>query len=509
MTAPVCSILHAGHERLPEIAELPAYFHDLHLDQVFAAVIAGREDVDLLPLFHTPLRDADAVRYRHEVFRDLESEATSQCVGKFLRRMRGVRDKTARGAKLHFPLQQKRLQLDAVAAYCEAVAGLARGLAVADPRSRGLLAFSDFLAEYSTSTRFTALRSEAEAVYAGLARVRTCLNIKGGRIEARRYEGESDYSAEVLRTFEKFKHGAVKSYLVDIRDPPEMNHIEAAVLDMIAKLYPDEFTALDTFCSRNEDFLDPTIAAFDRDVQFYVAYLGTIQPLRQSGLNFCYPEVSASKQIASEDGFDLALAHKLVGEKAPVVTNSFRLEGRERIFVVSGPNQGGKTTFARAFGQLHHLSSLGCPVPGRVARLFLFDTIFTHFEREEDIRSLRGKLEDDVVRIHTILEKASPDSIIILNEIFASTTLHDAVLLGRRVMDRIRELDALCVCVTFVVELAEGDTVASLLSTVDPADPARRTFKIVRGVADGLAYALAIAAKYQLTYDALKERLGS
>jgi DNA mismatch repair ATPase MutS len=206
--------------------------------------------------------------------------------------------------------------------------------------------------------------------------------------------------------------------------------------------------------------------------------------------------------------FDLALAAKLMPRASEVVRNDLGLGGPERIFVVTGPNHGGKTTFARTFGQLHYLASLGLPAPAAQAELFLPDRVFTHFEREEDLATLRGKFEDELVRIRAVLEQATGNSVLVMNESFASTSLRDAMFVGERVLDQMAAAGLLGVYVTFVDELASrNEACVSMVGTVNPDNPAERTYEIVRKPADGLAYAAALARKYGLTYGQLEERL--
>ena len=489
-----------------------SFARDLNLDQIVAAVAADRERHDLITtVMFWPLRDVDAVRYRQEIFRDLEDPALFSEAERFAGRMHEVRAHLRQMERMRHRYQRAGWFLDAAAIYCDAVRSLAGHLATTEISSRGLLAFRAYLVSYAASAGFTALAGDTLDRKRALGRIRYWTRIHGSRVDVGRYADEADYSAVVLDTFERFKQSAAKDYLVPYRTWPGMNHVAEQILDRVALLFPEEFTALDEYSRRHAGFLDKGVSRADTELQFYLAYLDHIGPLRSAGLSMCYPEVSAtSKDVLATDTFDLALAAKLVSERKPVVTNDFRLEGSERIFVVTGPNQGGKTTFARTFGQLHHLASLGCPVPGREACLFLPDRLFTHFEREEDLAMMTGKLEDDLVRAGEIVRAATPGSIVILNEIFSSTTLHDARFLGTKLIRKLMQLDALSVYVTFVDELASlGEQVVSMMSTIVPEDPAERTYKVVRKPADGLAYALALAEKYDLGYERLRARVSS
>ena len=489
----------------------PEFFADLNCDQIVNAITAGKDEYNLKPFFYACLQRVDAIQYRHEVMQDLEQSSLYEHVNLFASTMRDVRDHLFRAGKAYYPEQKQAWFLDAAAIYCDTINSFTAELLACDLKSRGFLAFRDYLAGYIRSSGFNSLFGETKRLKAALAEIEYCVIIRGSSFTVRAYGGETDYSADVEETFAKFKQGAVNDYKLKFASNVEMNHIEAKIAEFVAKLHPELFVALGEFCSGNSNFIDRTIVVFDREVQFYTAYLEYCAALKRARLPFCYPLVSeTSKEIYDREGFDIALAHKLIRDNSPVVCNDFYLRGRERILVVSGPNQGGKTTFARTFGQLHYLATVGCPVPGREAQLFLFDQLFTHFEKEEKVENLRGRLEDDLVRFHDILSRATSRSIIIMNEIFTSTTIQDETFLSKKVMEKIIGLGLLCVWVTFVDQLASfGPQIVSMTSTVVPENPALRTFKVVRRPADGLAYAMAIAQKYRLTYDAIRERITS
>lgn len=498
---------HGLSESVPE----PEFFSDLNLDQIVASVTAGYEQYRLQPFFCEPPGDQDTIHYRQQVFRDLQIPAIAGHIHLFARNMESMRQRLAEASKRYYPRQKQWGFVWVIDGYCSAVDGLARELRRAPATSDGLKRFTKYLTAYWESKAYRSLVQETGQLKADLSHISYRLYLHHNRIEVSRDTAEPDYSAEVEETFAKFRQHEAREYLFELPDSPDINHVEAAVLDLVARLHPTVFQSLDGYCDRHRDYLNEVISAFDREVHFYLAYLDHIQNLEQSGLPFCYPELSTqSKGVECRDTFDLALAARLPKSAHRIVLNDLRLEDQERVIVVSGANQGGKTTFARLFGQLHYLGRLGCPVPGRLARLFYFDRMFTHFEREEDIRTLRSKLEDDLTRIHGILEQATSSSLLIMNESFSSATLEDALLLSREVMRRIVAKDLICVFVTFLDELASfGCTTVSMTSMVDPQDVTRRTFKIIRRPADGLAYAMALAEKYGLTYEGVLQRLSA
>jgi DNA mismatch repair protein MutS len=136
-------------------------FADLHLDQVVKALVAGREEYDLAPLFYAPLQRAAAVRYRQEVISDLEHPEVANCVRSFAERMRRVRSYLRGMRQLEVRYYQQGWFLDAADNYCAAVSGLREGLERSVIRAPGLKRFREYLSSYAASEDFLSRRRKA------------------------------------------------------------------------------------------------------------------------------------------------------------------------------------------------------------------------------------------------------------------------------------------------------------------------------------------------------------
>jgi hypothetical protein len=238
----------------------PEYFRDLNLDQIVDTITTERDQYDLKPFFYTPLTSVDAIRYRQAMFRDLETPALFDQIRSFAGTMRQMRSCIANSEKFYYNYQKSALFLSAVEIYCSAVVHLADDLSSAKVASRGLLDLSGYLTICAQSSGFRMLASEAERLRSDLTSVRYSLHVDGKRITVGRSGDEPDLSAEVLRTFEKFRQGASKEYQFRISSWPEINHVEAAILDRVARLYPEIFSRLAEFPERHGSFLNPVIA---------------------------------------------------------------------------------------------------------------------------------------------------------------------------------------------------------------------------------------------------------
>lgn len=272
---------------------------DLNLDQIVAAITGDREERDLITkVLFGHLHDADAVRYRHEVFRDLDDAALFEEVQRFADHVGQVRVHLRQLAKMPHRYHQEGWLLDAAAIYCEAVQSLAAHLASAPISSRALLAFREYLASYVASARFTALVSDTRNRKDALGQIRYCTRIRAGRVEVSRYQDEADYSAIVLKTFERFKQGAVKDYTNHYRARPGMNHVTAQILELVARLFPEEFTALDEYCRQHAAFLDEGIRHADRELQFYLAYLDYVSRFALPGCASAIPRSPPQRKFS-------------------------------------------------------------------------------------------------------------------------------------------------------------------------------------------------------------------
>lgn len=496
-------------------SEMPEYFKDLNLDQIVEGATKDYSAFDIRKHYYQLLGDIETLVYRQEAMADLmrpEALAAVRSLCDTVVAVSRLLPKLASSLRGEGPMENNAMTkgafLNAAIKYIVALQTFSETAQALSLRSNALRGFLDYIAGLFATPAWKEFLTHASRVRSAFDEAKYCLLIKNSAIRLRKYEGQEDEGEYVARLFGKFAQEEAKDYRQKLNEAAIAYHVESALLEQLVKMYPDEFRDLTELCGKHSRFLDATVERFALEAQFYLSYIAYISPVCEKGLRFCQPVfVKRDESERVTEGFDLALARSRLAAEPPV-TNGFTLDPPERVIVVTGPNQGGKTTFARGLGQTHHLAMLGLFVPGTTARLQPVSKILTHFEKEEDVENGAGKLMDDLKRVKPMLESADENSLFIINEIFASTTLDDATRISRDLMKRLIAIGARAIWVTFIDELAAyGKETVSMMSTVESEESERRTFRIERRAADGLAYAMYIAKKHALTYEQLRGRI--
>jgi hypothetical protein len=263
------------------------------------------------------------------------------------------------------------------------------------------------------------------------------------------------------------------------------------------------------------------LAALEPEVAFYLGAVRLVHEMGQAGLAFSRPEIAPmaenTGQLHNCYSLDLALRLKPGNRQREVVANEVNFSASGHIFIITGPNSGGKTTYTRAIGQAQLLFQAGLPVPATSARLSPVDAIYTHFAREERADANEGRLAQELTSLGQIFRKASRHSLILLNEPLTGTDHVSAGSLGKDLLAGLKLLGARAIFVTHLHELLDDPSlssapgivslvaVATMQNTGGPAF--QPSYKVIPGLPRALANAAELARQHGLSLSQIAQTL--
>ena len=199
-----------------------------------------------------------------------------------------------------------------------------------------------------------------------------------------------------------------------------------------------------------------------------------------------------------------------------IVTNDLSFDDKARIYVLTGPNRGGKSVITVALGAAQAMFQLGLPVPASEAEISVVSGIYTHFPEGADDTIDKGRLGEECARLREIFDSSDEDSMILLDESLSSTGAYEAAYIASEILTAFAVRRCRGIFSTHLHELASGiDEInrrsaglggVAVDTLVAGIDEGRRSFKIYRAKPDGKSYARDIAEKYGLSFEKLMEK---
>jgi hypothetical protein len=235
--------------------------------------------------------------------------------------------------------------------------------------------------------------------------------------------------------------------------------------------------------AQSTDHILSFFAMLRAELGFYVACLNLQERLADKGESTCFPEPVAPgpRALAAHGLYDVCLALRI---RAGVVGNELDADDRSLV-MITGANQGGKSTFLRSVGVAQLMLQCGMFVGANSLRAGIVDGVFTHFKREEDATMESGKLDEELGRMSEIADAIAPNSLLLCNESLAATNEREGSEIARQVIRALLDSGVVVFFVTHLFDLANGfyqeELATALFLRAERQPDGRRTFRLVGG----------------------------
>jgi DNA mismatch repair ATPase MutS len=235
--------------------------------------------------------------------------------------------------------------------------------------------------------------------------------------------------------------------------------------------------------AQSADHLSSFFAMLRAELGFYIGCLNLWTRLRQKGEPVCFPEPlpAGRPRLAARGLYDVGLSLSMDGR---VVGNDIDADGKGLV-MITGANQGGKSTFLRSVGLAQMMMQCGMFVGAEALRGTVCDALFTHYKREEDPTMKSGKLDEELSRMSEIADRLTPNTVVLLNESFAATNEREGAEIAGAIVRALLDAGVRVFFVTHSFELANGlygrERETALFLRAERRPDGTRTFRVVEG----------------------------
>lgn len=295
---------------------------------------------------------------------------------------------------------------------------------------------------------------------------------------------------------------------------PLSDALKKVVTDILRRTVNDIKSTLDKYININ----GYSFVALMPEIIFYIRFAELCDKIMQKNLPLCKAQIAPKddRSCNIENLYNIKLAIKNVeGDNINIITNEFVFDDDKRIYILTGPNRGGKTTITQAVGLAFLLAQNGIYVPASSMTFSPCDNIFTHFPADENDTVDLGRLGEESKRLSEIFDSATRYSLLLLNESLATTNVAEGLYIAKDVVKAMRYLGTRAVFNTHMHDLArnldrvnsevEGDS--RIESMVTGVENGNRSFKVFIAPPQGVSYARDIAEKYGVTFEKIKSEI--